>query len=66
MEEGEGYEYLYFDGKGRFGTLHYHQDAFDELYEDDLKPMLAGRPAPDTFDEALLKLLKGAESPDFE
>ena len=66
IEEGEGHEYLYFDDKGRFGTLYYHQDAFDELYREDLKPMLGGREAPDTFDAAMLRLLKGAESPDFE
>ena len=66
VDEGEGYEYLYFDGQGRFGTLYYHQDAFDELYREHLKPMLGGRPAPDSFDAAMLQLLKGAEAPDFE
>jgi hypothetical protein len=66
IDEGEGFMYLYFDRAGRFGTLHYHQDAFDELWEDDLKPMLKGRPAPDTFDQALGRLLAGAQEADFE
>ena len=66
IDEGEGFMYLYFDRAGRFGTLHYHQDAFDELYQGDLKPMLEGRAAPDAFETALARLLAGAQEADFE
>jgi hypothetical protein len=65
VEDGEGFEYLYFDGEGRFGGLFYHQDAFDELYEDDLLPMLAASPARAGFDEALAQLLQAATGPSF-
>ena len=65
--EGEGHEYLIFDRSGAFATLHYHQDAFDELYADSLRPMMAGamRDAV-SFDEALVKLLVGAEADEWE
>ena len=61
LDAGEAFEYLYFDAQGRFGTVYYHQDAFDELYTDSLKPMLERSPASATFSEALAKLLDEAE-----
>lgn len=61
--EGEGYVYLLFDGNGTFTTLHYHQDAFDELYADSLQPMLCGEMGGAvSFDEALVKWLADAEA----
>jgi hypothetical protein len=65
VEDGEGFEYLYFDAEGRFGRLFYHQDAFDELYEHDLLPMLAESPAREGFDEAFAQLLAAATGPSF-
>ena len=65
VEDGEGFDYLYFDSEGRFGRLFYHQDAFDELYQDELRPMLAESPARASFDEALAQLLEAATGPLF-
>ena len=65
--EGEGNEYLLFDRHGAFATLFYHQDAFDELYADSLRPMLDGELSETgSFDEALVKLLVKAEADEWE
>ncbi len=65
--EGEGHEYLLFDRHGAFATLFYHQDAFDELYADSLRPMLGGDLSEaGAFDEALVKLLVKAEADEWE
>lgn len=59
--EGEAFEYLYADHAGGCGRLFYHQDAFDELFADDLHPMLTNaRPAPETFDQALRGFIEAA------
>ena len=54
----EGHTYVYFDRAGQFGSLFYHQDAFDELYEDDLVPMIEESPARRTLSEILLEMLR--------
>jgi hypothetical protein len=41
----EGHDYIWFDRDGRFGTTFFHQDEFDELYEESLVPMLERSPA---------------------
>jgi hypothetical protein len=64
VEEGEGFNYLFFDAAGKFGTLFYHQDAFDELYSEHLKPMLVASSAEQDFDEALAALVEAAVVPD--
>jgi hypothetical protein len=66
VEETEGFRYLYFDRAGRFGILYYHQDAFGEVYEDALKPLLAGRGPTMSLDEALRALIEDAQTSDFE
>ena len=65
--EGEGCEYLIFDRRGAFATLFYHQDAFDELYADALRPMLGGELSESgSFDQTLVKLLVNAEADEWE
>ena len=65
--EGEGHEYLVFDRSGAFAILPYHQDAFDELYKDSLRPMLGGEMNEAvSLDEALVKLLASAEADEWE
>lgn len=64
VEEGEGFNYLYFDTNGKFGTLFYHQDAFDELYAEHLRPMLQRSSADEDFDDALVAFVEAAANPD--
>ena len=63
VASGEGFEFLYFDAHGRFGRLFFHQDAFDELYEDSLQPMLAASPATQDLGDALRDFLAGTRGP---
>lgn len=63
-EDGEAFEYLYFDAAGRFDILHYHQDDFETLYEDDLVPMVAGRAATLSFRLAIERWLTEPLDPD--
>ena len=53
----ESHTYLYFDTEGRFGTIHYHQDEFDDLLESTLRPMLEESPARLTLWEVVLQWL---------
>jgi hypothetical protein len=64
VEEGEGFDYLFLDAEGKFGTLHYHQDAFDELYTEQLQPMLVASTAAQDFDEAVAAFVEAAATPD--
>jgi hypothetical protein len=57
----ESHEYIYFDRAGNFGTLFYHQDAFDQLYNDSLLPMLEASPAKSALSEIILKALPAEE-----
>jgi hypothetical protein len=57
----ESHEYIYFDRAGNFGTLFYHQDAFDELYSDSLVPMLKASLANSSLSEIILKSLPSGE-----
>jgi len=66
VEEGEGFQYLYFDRDGRFDILHYHQDAFDELHAQSLQPMLLRSPATLSFDVATLTMLTSAAKLDWD
>lgn len=64
LDEGEAHEFLYFDQQGYFGTLFYHQDAFDELLADELAPMVqATRPAAGTFDAVLAAFVAAVARP---
>lgn len=65
VEDGEGFEFLYFDAQGRFGRLFYHQDAFDELYEEALQPMLTRSPADASLADALAAFVNAAAGPAF-
>jgi len=66
MEDGEAYEYLYFDRVGQFGRLFYHQDNFDELWRNDLRPMIRdARSAPSNFASALGEFVRAAQEPPF-
>ena len=61
VEEGEAHEFIYFDRRGAFGRLHFHQDAFDELLADDPEPMVnLARPAPGRFDAVLADFIAAA------
>lgn len=57
----ESHDYIYFDRAGNFGSLYYHQDAFDELYKDSLVPMLRASPANSPLSEVILKSLPTGE-----
>ena len=65
LEDGEAFEYLYFDRQGRFGRVFYHQDAFGEVVEDHLRPMLKLRPAPADFDTTIREFMAAASGPSF-
>jgi hypothetical protein len=60
----ESHTYLYFDKAGRFGTIEYHQDAFDDLLQNTLRPMLVESPAALRLEDAVLDWL--AQPPDEE
>ncbi|CAG7856421.1 hypothetical protein MCAMS1_00892 [biofilm metagenome] len=47
--------YLYFDKSGNFGTVFYHQDAFDELMEDYLLNMPDKSPASESLSQLLTR-----------
>jgi predicted transglutaminase-like cysteine proteinase len=64
VEEGEGFNYLFLDAEGRFGTLFYHQDAFDELVSEHLKPMLQVSSADQSFDDAIAAFVEASAKPD--
>lgn len=61
-ENEESSRYIYFDEQGKFGTLFYHQDGFDELYADYLLPMLSVSPATQTLSEIILDIMRVAAS----
>ena len=64
IDETEGFEYLYFDANGGFGTAHFHQDDFESFDEDVLRPLLRGERPAQTLDEALRALLERAHGPE--
>jgi hypothetical protein len=51
----ESANYLYFDTHGRFGSVFYHQDDFEDLLENHLHPMMEESPAAQTLIELLLE-----------
>jgi len=51
----ESANYLYFDTYGRFGSVFYHQDDFEELLENHLLPMMEASPATQTLEELILE-----------
>ncbi|KAA6432763.1 SMI1/KNR4 family protein [Dyadobacter flavalbus] len=51
----ESANYLYFDMHGRFGSVFYHQDNFEDLLQNHLRPMLEESPATHTLEELLLE-----------
>lgn len=53
----EGHDYIWFDRDGRFGVTFFHQDAFDELYEEALVPMMARSPGSETLSDIILRAL---------
>ena len=57
---GEGFRYIYFDGSGKLGTLRVHQDAFAELYSEDLLPMQTRSPADDNLSSIVITGLREA------
>lgn len=62
-EDEESARYVYFDRQGNFGTIFYHQDAFDELYADDLLPMLTASPANHSLSEIILEIMQTVAKP---
>jgi hypothetical protein len=54
----ESAHYLYFDKAGKFGYVFYHQDDFEELVQDFLKPMFKSSPATMSLEELLLESIK--------
>ena len=59
-DDEESARYVYFDQQGNFGTIFDRQDASDELYADDLLPMLATSPANQTLSEIILDAMRAA------
>jgi hypothetical protein len=49
----EGAHYFYFDAQGKFGSVYYHQDAFDDLLTNHLDPMLAKSQADRTLEQCV-------------
>ena len=50
----ESANYLYFDKKGKFGSAFYHQDDFESFFDEEIKPMLNGNFAVQTFGELVV------------
>lgn len=59
-DDGEGFEYIYFDRDGKFGTVGYHQDDFEAFYERELKRMMLQSDGYMTLDQALHAMLRSA------
>lgn len=51
----EGAHYLYFDESGKFGSVYYHQDAFDAFVDGHLDAMSRDSPALGTLQDCLEK-----------
>nr|WP_295925006.1 SMI1/KNR4 family protein [uncultured Dyadobacter sp.] len=51
----ESATYLYFDSNGLFGSIPYHQDDFDDLFTNYLRPMMKQSPATQTFEELIVE-----------
>lgn len=53
--------YIYFDKDHRFGLVRYHQDEFDELWDEHLTFMLTESQAKMTLKELLIQILDHLE-----
>lgn len=53
----ESATYLYYDTNGHFGSIPYHQDDFDDLFTNYLKPMMKQSPATQSFQELIAESL---------
>jgi hypothetical protein len=53
----EAAHYFYFDKNGKFGTVYYHQDVFDDLVDAQLKPMLEQSQATQTLEQVIEEAL---------
>lgn len=53
----ESATYLYFDKKGHFGSIPYHQDDFDDLLTCYLTPLMTQSLAIQTFEELIVESL---------
>jgi hypothetical protein len=49
--------YIYFDAQHQFGLARYHQDEFDELWEEHLTPMLTKSQADKSLEQLLIQVL---------
>jgi len=49
--------YIYFDDNHQFGLVRYHQDEFDELWDEHLTPMLTKTQADKPFEQLLIEIL---------
>ena len=57
-DESESATYVYFDRSGNYGTLFYHQDDFEELWDASLQPMLTSSPAQLKFADIAIGALR--------
>lgn len=60
--DDNAYVHYYFDRQGKFGTIHYDQDYFDEAYEDYFKPLLKDSLASMSLNELISSQIDNAIS----
>lgn len=53
--------YIYFDKNQKFGVIRYHQDGFEDLWEDHLNDMLNQSPANQSLEELLISIIDKLE-----
>jgi hypothetical protein len=53
--------YIYFDKNQKFGVIRYHQDGFEDLWEDHLDTMLNQSPANQSLEELLISMIDKLE-----
>lgn len=53
--------YIYFDKNHQFGLVRYHQDEFDELWDEHLTPMLTQSQAKQTLQELIIQIIDHLE-----
>ncbi|SDD70768.1 SMI1 / KNR4 family (SUKH-1) [Dyadobacter soli] len=54
----ESANYLYFDQDGKFGSVPYHQDDFDDLFVNYIKPMLNTSPASKSLEDLIVESME--------
>ncbi|WP_151811053.1 hypothetical protein [Acinetobacter bereziniae] len=54
--------YIYFDQNQKFGLVRYHQDEFDDLWEEHLTPMLKASQASQNLEQLLIQVIDHLEA----